>query len=316
MTSPPHSWVAPVEPGEPDRSATTQQEAGERFGIEGIGIPSKRRGMLDVALSWAATGKTVLPLRRLSNVPHAMLGSGWTRQTVGTRDPGQIREWWSIDPWANVGIVNGPRSGVLIIDTDRHGDGPDGGISLRDWCDEHQVRVAGVGIVETPGGGTHYWLRWPEGAEFRVANGWLPGVDVPWQVAVPPSPRRYGDAYLEYRWVGGDLAALPVAPEILVGAIEPGTQVATLRSGDVSLVGVLESGSRNDQLLRLACLWYRQHWPHDDIVIEKARAIYDASVTTGFSWSEALRAVESARRFIVPQVERENAWAEQLRSAL
>jgi hypothetical protein len=54
-------------------------------------------------------------------------------------------------------------SGVLVLDADRHGDGPDGVAGLRELFKEHRVRASQLPIFATPGGGIHVYFQNPKG---------------------------------------------------------------------------------------------------------------------------------------------------------
>jgi hypothetical protein len=41
----------------------------------------------------------------------------------GSSDPKQIEEWWSKWPYANVGVVTGKRSGIVVLDIDAKNNG-------------------------------------------------------------------------------------------------------------------------------------------------------------------------------------------------
>ena len=93
--------------------------------------------MLEAALEYAGMGWRVHPLHRPifsdngegvrcscgkadcdTQGKHPML-LGWDR--LATADEGQIREWWTAHPSANVGIACGPGSGLFLLDKDGPG---------------------------------------------------------------------------------------------------------------------------------------------------------------------------------------------------
>lgn len=285
---------------------------------------------VDFALSYAKRGLVVLPLRRASNVPHQMLGSGWTRETVGSLDPNQIREWWRIDPAANIGVVTGPRSRVLVLDLDlRPGKGLDGSAALNDL-----PPLPDGARVHTPSGGQHLWFRWPDDqAPLPNVVSWLPGVDAPWQVAVPPSCRvvtvsdrqtkSQAQIYVEYEWAN-QLDQLPVAPDWLFQHIRDhgGRSTSGSYSEDLERLPTTEwfienglrLGQRNSDCHRLACRLWRNHWPHAELVVSVMHDVWQAtSQSSGeFTWAEAMGCIRSAERSIVPQVKAERAWIERL----
>ena len=54
-------------------------------------------------------------------------------------------------------------SGILVLDADRHGDGPDGVAGLRELFRAHKVRCSELPIFSTPGGGIHVYFQNPKG---------------------------------------------------------------------------------------------------------------------------------------------------------
>lgn len=81
----------------------------------------------------------------------------------GTVDEPQIREWWGKWAEANVGIVTGAESGLVVIDVD---DRKDGAETLAD-LEEENGRLPDTAEVETGGGGRHILFKHPGG---RIAN--------------------------------------------------------------------------------------------------------------------------------------------------
>ncbi len=75
----------------------------------------------------------------------------------GTTDPAQIRAWWERWPTANIGVVTGPESGVLMI-------GPDGEQGLADLA-ELEAELGPLPETATAAsgsGGMHICLRFPD----------------------------------------------------------------------------------------------------------------------------------------------------------
>jgi hypothetical protein len=84
-----------------------------------------------------------------------ILGSGYSRETVGSSGPDVIRSWWRQDPEANIGVINGSRSGILIIDLDVKdltGKQP-GDVALQQYMIENGLTLPETTWVSTPSGG-------------------------------------------------------------------------------------------------------------------------------------------------------------------
>jgi hypothetical protein len=192
---------------------------------------------------------------------------GWQRyQRVLPREQ-EIDDWFREQPDANIAIVTGALSGMLVLDVDpRHG----GAESLRRLQAERGP-LAPTPQVATGGGGRHIYFAHPGGTvRNRVAL--MPGIDVRGDgglvVAPPslhPSGRRY--AWLE-RHSPEDLAPAPL-PHWLreqLGAERtrrghsPGHWRRLVREG-------VEQGERNNSVASLAghLLW---HGVDPEVVME------------------------------------------------
>ena len=83
--------------------------------------------------------------------------SDWPK--TASTDPNLIAGWWAHWQHANVGILTGARSGIVVLDVDpRHG----GDDSLAALVAEHGP-LPDTPTVLTGGGGLHYYFRHPGG---------------------------------------------------------------------------------------------------------------------------------------------------------
>jgi hypothetical protein len=121
----------------------------------------------------------------------------------------EARAWWAQWPEANVGVVTGAISGLVVLDVDpRHG----GDVALAQLVATHGALPRTV-EARTGGGGRHVLFAYP-GIPVRSRAGQLgPGLDVRGDggyVVVPPSVHPSG---VPYAWVNppdaADLAPLP-----------------------------------------------------------------------------------------------------------
>ncbi len=154
---------------------------------------STEEGLLPAALFYARLGFKVIPLKPWTNIPwggDGPLGAGYAMAEIGSSDPEQIQAWWSWNRMANIGIVCGAPSGVLVLDLDvKNGGKPIH--RLIDWMDETDVELERGLVCRTTSGGWHYYFVLPRGVGHVPSPvGWQPAVDVRAdgsQVAVPPS---------------------------------------------------------------------------------------------------------------------------------
>jgi hypothetical protein len=114
-----------------------------------------------------------------------------------SKDHKQIKEWWTRNPQANIGICTGEESGLVVIDIDpRHG----GMESMKSIGKLGSLPVM-TPTVATGGGGEHIYLSYPNnGRRIRntVALAGYQGIDLRGDggyVVAPPSRHISGSKY-------------------------------------------------------------------------------------------------------------------------
>ena len=146
------------------------------------------------ALAYAARGWSVIPIEPRGKRP--LLPWLEFQQRLAAAD--EIEGWFRHWPDANVGLVTGRVSGLVVVDVDpRHG----GQASLERLRDEHGPLPRTV-EAETGGGGRHLYFSYP-GALVHNRVGILPGIDLRADggcVVAPPSRHPSGR---RYRWAEG-----------------------------------------------------------------------------------------------------------------
>ena len=157
------------------------------------------------ALAYRRLGWSVIPLRPGEKIPKLP----WQEFQDRRAEEDEIRAWFERWPKANLGVVTGPVSGLVVLDIDpRHG----GEESLRQWRERHGPLPA-TPEAETGGGGRHLYFatRDPELGN-RVAV--VPGIDLRGRggmIVAPPSIHPSGRPYA---WKPGrapaDLAPAPL----------------------------------------------------------------------------------------------------------
>lgn len=212
---------------------------------------------LEAALWYASQGLMVLPLHQIdtdgfcscgakgcsSPGKHPRLPNGLHG---ASKDPSRIRDWWRRWPEANVGIVTGRASGLVVIDVD--GEAGEESIAMLE-ADYGPLPESWEQL--TGGGGRHLVFRRPDmdkvGNRVRLA----PGLDIRgddgYIVAEPSNHVSGGAYYWEAAHHPADipLAALPHAwLELLTEPARPGR-------GPVEIPAALPEGQRNDGLFRL-----------------------------------------------------------------
>jgi hypothetical protein len=175
---------------------------------------------LNIALDLATAGIFVFPAHAKWNEAAQKIDkrpaiSGW--RAAATTDLEQIKKWWATFPEAVPGIELG-RSGLFVVDLDRHPGAPDGVAAFKAFRGDNPAPRCPT--TKTPSGGYHLYLQQPEGEPLGNRTGTLPkGVDVRgaggWTVAP-------GTVFQQWQWVGNaaKLAAAPPVPTWIVEAIQ------------------------------------------------------------------------------------------------
>lgn len=158
----------------------------------------------DAALAYASYGWSVIPIRRAEKAP-LIRWQEFQQRRAGEKEIGQWFERW---PDANIGVVTGTISGIVVLDIDpRHG----GDASLTAWqMGQGALPVTVEGV--TGGGGRHVYFSFGDIA-MRSMVAVAKGIDVRAEggmVVAPPSRHPSGKLY---RWrTGRSPDAVAVAP--------------------------------------------------------------------------------------------------------
>lgn len=139
---------------------------------------------LEAALEYEARGWSVVPIQPGEKYPSVP----WVEFQKRRATPDEIRSWWKMWPGANVGIVTGEISGVVVADVDpRHG-----GDASKQWREAPTELIS-----DTGGGGHHLFYEHPGGFVSSTVNKWE-GIDVRADQAIvvlPPSVHPSGRPY-------------------------------------------------------------------------------------------------------------------------
>lgn len=180
-------------------------------------IPDASGNMLTAALDLLAFGVSVVPL-------HSARAGQCTCNSANCRAPGKhphiswealiehhpspedVRQWWHRWPSANLGIVTGEVSGLVVLDIDPRSGGD---VALAELTATHGLLPSTVKAY-TGGSGQHLYFRHP--GRHIGCGPLVPGVDVKGDggiVVCPPSRHVSG---APYRWAPGRrLGQFPLA---------------------------------------------------------------------------------------------------------
>jgi len=197
-------------------------------------MPPDTSALLNAAFGFLERGWTPLPIAPRGKEPLIR----WQRLQRQRPTAGDLEQWWSWWPLANVGIVTGMASGLAVLDLD----GP-----------EAIERAKQLGLPDAPGvqtaRGMHFYCS-IDGV-VRSAAGVQPGIDLRAEggyVVAPPSLHPTG---IFYTWVLPPVRDLPPLPE---WAARPGTkrQETCAPRWAVHALRGAEKGRRNITCAKLA----------------------------------------------------------------
>ncbi|WP_051228767.1 bifunctional DNA primase/polymerase [Pleomorphomonas oryzae] len=171
-----------------------------------------------LALDLARAGLSVFPVRGAGpDAKKPCPSVRWGEDA--TTDVKAIDGWWRRWPDAMPAIHLG-RSGLLVVDLDRHDGGEDG---IKAWDEVN--RGVEAPAVDTPSGGRHIYFRQPEGRAHGNREGLLKGRGINIRglggyVVAPGALRADGEG--AYQPVpAGALMAAPAVPDWLYALIDP-----------------------------------------------------------------------------------------------
>ena len=227
--------------------------------------------LLNAALGYAALGWRVFPIRcpvftefgvRCSCKKKDCRNPGKHShilkfQSAASTNHNAIESWWKEWPDANIGIVTGRTSRIVVLDVDPRNDGDESLEKLTQLHGELPETVTAI----TSGGGRHFYFlqsggNIKSGAFDRDA---YPGLDIQADkacVVAPPSLNKTGE---KYRWAEGlepqctKLAPLP--GWILEQIRKKKTRNSKGRKGpsdQLSQTPIFTKGYRNNSMMRAA----------------------------------------------------------------
>jgi hypothetical protein len=227
-----------------------------------------------------ACGKNAGKHPRLHDWPHA-----------ATTDPAQLARWLRQWPTANLGVVTGAESNLVVLDAD----GDLGAESLRHLERRHGILPETV-VSLTGRGGRHLLFRHPG---VRVCNtvGRWPGIDLRGDggfIVVPPSR-----TVRAYTWqIGSEPGSVPVA-EIPAWLLEQLGQHPRERLRTDGTPLVLRQGERNRRLFQIGCA-LRRYGLCEQALNDALGAINRVHCVPPLELGEVAKIAASATRYAPP----------------
>lgn len=155
--------------------------------------------LLEQALAYLEKGWSVIPVNPETKKPIIL----WKEYQAGRPTKEEITKWWTKHPNANIGLITGRISGIVVVDIDLYHGGVEDGFQ-----DIQTVKV------KTGGGGLHYYFQYQE--NLGCYTGIQQGIDIRANggyVILPPSIHKSGNAY---EWLlSPDTVQLASLPQIV-----------------------------------------------------------------------------------------------------
>jgi len=217
--------------------------------------------LLISALEYAARGWAVIPLHSAKSgncscgKPQCSSAAKHPRikkwQESGTTEPKNIRRWWRKWPDANIGILTGAKSGLVVLDVDDGCDRP-GSEELARIRKQHGVEPT---YSITTGKGSHLYFRHPGTTVVGKVKLFGAGLDVRADgnyVVAAPSMHANGT---RYAIVNGDvpLATMPLwlMQETIKGTEQEISKGSNMRQANSEVRGEILEGERDNRLFRI-----------------------------------------------------------------
>jgi hypothetical protein len=159
-------------------------------------------------------------------------------------DPEVITQWWRTAPWANIGVVTGAVSGLVVLDVDTIKGGDESLFEIQ----QERGKLPDTVMAVTGSGGNHYLLKHP-GPEIKIKNSVSNlgrGLDIRGDggyIVVAPSLHLHGRRYeweLSCRPLDASIAPIP---EWLLARIKEDRQAKPDQPGPGVVGGPLDTAT-------------------------------------------------------------------------
>lgn len=254
-------------------------------------MPKPRTDMLEAALACAARGWSVVPVVPRAKNPLVP----WTELQHRRAGEDEIRGWFAHWPRANVGVVTGAVSGLVVLDVDPRHEGDE---SLAAWEREHGPLPRTVEAI-TGGGGRHVYFAHPGGLVHNKV-GLAPGIDLRGDggmIVAPPSVHPSGRRYAWEVDHHPDETPLAPLPDWLARRVAeaPGGRGHPLAHWRELVRAGVAAGERNSTIASFAghLLW---HGVDPQVALELMLAWNRARCRPPLDDEEVARTVESIAR--------------------
>ena len=193
---------------------------------------------LNLALQYWEKGWSIIPIKIGSKLPAI---SSWDKYKnhIPTKD--EIINWWTINPTANIALICGKVSNIIVVDID----------SGKGIPDLSNLSLPPTLSAKTGGGGTHLFYKWRKGligakvgirhlVDIRSDNSY---------VVIPPSLHASGN---NYEWCIDENEEITEAPEWLNDNKQQIQDIKPKTNWDEFCKTKNTEGSRNDLAAKLS----------------------------------------------------------------
>lgn len=202
--------------------------------------------MLLYALQYAQAGLRVFPLSPCDKMP--LQGSKGLNEATNNLD--KIRQWWTTNPFFNIGCATG--NGIVVIDidegVDNNGGNKSGEDSITQWQSENGQLPDTLTAISGKGG-RHLYYRTTHKCSSKT--GVIKNVDIRADggyIVLPPSIHPNGN---RYTWVDDfNFDKISVANDIVCKLICANHKSPNASSSNDNII---PQGTRNDTLYRKGC---------------------------------------------------------------
>jgi len=167
----------------------------------------------------------------------------------GSIEPNTIKEWWVKWPDANIGIVTGKMSGLVVVDIDpKHG-----GLQTYDDLIDGYEKINTLQVI-TGSGGRHVYFKYPDDRKIGCPVGVLPGIDIRGDggyVVAPLSKHTSGGQYLWEESSKPTQLDVATMPQWMLDALSP-TGKENKSKKAAPLPDSIPEGERRKHILSLA----------------------------------------------------------------
>ena len=197
--------------------------------------------LLDSVVKYLNMGWSVIPLESRGKRPLI----SWISFQSSMANEDQINAWWKRWPDANIGVVTGRISKIIVLDVD----GPKGESTLK----EKKLHLPPT-LVSKTGNGIHYFYRHPGWPVVNRAS-MLPGLDVRGDggyVVAPPSVHLSGRMYSWADSCSPDEVEISAVPDWFSSLLQTNSSNPVVSEDWIKFLDGVEEGMRNYMAARLA----------------------------------------------------------------